>query len=63
MFQFDSDFYKQCHADRVADLRIAYQRRRRLEHALAGQAMQRYRRQSWTRLRYASTRHMPAFRS
>jgi len=44
-------------------MRIAYERRRRLQHALAGQAMQRYVRQSWSRLRHASTRHMPAFRS
>jgi len=62
MFQFDSDFYKQCHADRVANLRIAYERRRRLQHPLAGQALRRCLRQSWSRLRDASTRHVLAFR-
>lgn len=63
MFQFDSDFYKQCHADRVAELRIAYERRRRSQHGLPGEAMRRYARQSWSRLRHASTRHVPALRA
>ena len=63
MFQFDSDFYKQCHADRVAELRIAYERRSRLSHAPAARALQRNLRQSWLRLRHASLRHVPAFRA
>ena len=62
MFQFDSDFYKQCHAERVAELRIAYEQRGRSHLALAGRAMRRYLRQSWSRLRYASLRHVPALR-
>ena len=63
MFQFDSNFYKQCHADRVAELRIAYDQRRRLQHAPAGLAMRRYLRHSWSRLRDVSLRHVPALRS
>ena len=62
MFQFDSDFYKQCHSDRVAELRTAYERRGRSRQEPAGRAMRRYLRRSWARLRYASLRHAPAFR-
>ena len=62
MYQFDPDFYKQCHAERFAELRIAYQKCPPTQDSLAAQVVPRHVRR-WSRLRYASTRHAPAFRS
>jgi hypothetical protein len=61
VYNYDSDFYRQCHRERVEQMRAEYQRAQAPPQSKAPSCVMRYARSAFSRAR--STRRAPAFRA
>jgi len=59
---YDSDFYRQRHKERVAEMRAEYQRAQPWRHSKASSWSKRVAHAVWSRMRWAFARCAPAFR-
>lgn len=62
MYYHDSDFYRQRHQERMAEMRAEYQRAQPWRQSRASATIKRYAQSAWARMRWAFTRRAPAFR-
>jgi inosine/xanthosine triphosphate pyrophosphatase family protein len=60
VYYYDSDFYRQRHQERMAEMRAEYQRAQAWRRSTASASVKRYARSAWSR--WAFGRRAPAFR-
>ncbi len=61
VYNYDSDFYRQCHRERMEQLRAEYQRAQARPQSKVSSRFMRYARSAFSRAR--SPRRAPAFRA
>jgi hypothetical protein len=60
MYSYDSDYYRQCYRERMAQLRADYQQAAMRPAAKAVASMAEYARSAWSRRRWPSARRARA---
>jgi hypothetical protein len=61
VYYYDSDFYRQRHQERMAEMKVEYRRAQPWREAEASARAKRYARSAWSRMRWAFARRPPAF--
>jgi hypothetical protein len=62
VYYYDSDFYRQRHQERMAEMKAEYRRAQPWREPRASARVKRYARSAWSRMRWAFARRAPAFR-
>jgi hypothetical protein len=62
VYYYDSDFYRQHHQERMAEMRAEYQRAQAWRRPRASASVKRHARSAWSRMWWAFARRAPAFR-
>jgi hypothetical protein len=62
VYYYDSDFYRQRHQERMAEMRAEYQRAQPWRQPRASGSIKRYARSAWARMPSAFARRAPAVR-
>jgi hypothetical protein len=62
VYYYDSDFYRQRHQERMAEMRAEYQRAQAWCESRARASVKRYAHSAWSRMRWAFPRRAPVFR-
>jgi hypothetical protein len=62
VYYYDSDFYRQRHQERMAEMRAEYQRAQPWRQPRASGSIKRYARSAWARMPWAFARRAPAVR-
>jgi hypothetical protein len=62
VYYHDSDYYRQRHQERMAEMRAEYQRAQRWRQSSVSAWIKRYAQAVWSRMRWAYARRAPAYR-
>jgi hypothetical protein len=63
VYHYDSDFYRQRHRERTAEMRREYERAQPWRESSRRASVKRYAQSAWSRMRWAFPRRAPSYRS